>query len=61
MIDNREYLRNDKKNKILKGLSRLLAFLAVTLGLIMKNLLVPVILICISCFIEDVLIYEPEE
>ncbi|MGM9974363.1 MAG: hypothetical protein ACI33K_10040 [Clostridiaceae bacterium] len=56
MTDNKQYLKNDKTNKGLKALCRLLVFMAVTLGLIMKSLLIPTVLICISCYIEDVFI-----
>ena len=56
MTDNKEYLRNNKKNGALKALSRLLVFLAIALGVLMKSLLITVVLICISCFIEDVFI-----
>ncbi len=58
---NREYLRNNKRNNRLKTLLKLLVFLSVILGFIIKNLLIPVVLICISCLIEDVFVYEPEE
>lgn len=56
MTDNKEFLRNNKRSKRLKFLCRLLVFLAVSLGIIMKSLLIPVVLICISCLIEDVFI-----
>ena len=56
MTDNKEYLRNDKKNTGLKLLCRLLVLLALAIGLLMKNLLIPAVLICIICFVEDVFI-----
>jgi len=56
MTDNKEYLTNEKNNKGLKLLCRLLVLLSLTIGLLMKNLLIPSILICLICFVEDVFI-----